>query len=326
MENESLEPLNGANIQVLMGDSIIREYESDEFGFFEIFFPKIDTYNIAIELGGYHSQYHEGLVISSYKIPHTLDLFLVSNKEEKIDIHCGERCWCINYEHHDWFVDTLPVMSGVIRDEKYKEPLPFAHVWLEIDGEVVRETEADFNGRFILDSIPIDSVNIRMFFMGYSSIRIRKVPFFTNQKWEMEFYLSATSRRRGCGYGYYYEEWTPPPIDLFAEEQRINDSLALVMPSSEYQDAEVELSLIGYPNPFMSTIQIDGGKKQKVRPGDILGALTGKNGIAGKQVGKINMFDNWAYVAVHKDASKPALAKLSEGKLKGRSFRVRRVR
>jgi ATP-independent RNA helicase DbpA len=54
--------------------------------------------------------------------------------------------------------------------------------------------------------------------------------------------------------------------------------------------------------------------------------LTGKNGIAGKQVGKINMFDNWAYVAVHKDASKPALAKLSEGKLKGRSFRVRRVR
>lgn len=81
----------------------------------------------------------------------------------------------------------------------------------------------------------------------------------------------------------------------------------------------------GY-KPEWATLQIDGGKKQKVRPGDILGALTGKNGIAGKQVGKINMFDNWAYVAVHKDASKPALAKLSEGKLKGRSFRVRRIR
>ena len=80
----------------------------------------------------------------------------------------------------------------------------------------------------------------------------------------------------------------------------------------------------GYKAP-MSTLQIDGGKKQKVRPGDILGALTGKNGIAGKQVGKIHIFDNCSYVAVSCDAARPALRKLSEGKLKGRSFRVRRI-
>ena len=53
----------------------------------------------------------------------------------------------------------------------------------------------------------------------------------------------------------------------------------------------------------MSTLQIDGGRKQKVRPGDILGALTGKNGIAGKQVGKIHIFDNCAYVAVTRGAA-----------------------
>ena len=75
----------------------------------------------------------------------------------------------------------------------------------------------------------------------------------------------------------------------------------------------------------MSTLQIDGGRKQKVRPGDILGALTGKNGIAGKQVGKIHIFDNCCYVAVTRDAVRPAFRKLSEGKLKGRSFRVRRI-
>ncbi len=78
--------------------------------------------------------------------------------------------------------------------------------------------------------------------------------------------------------------------------------------------------------PPMATLQIDGGKKQKVRPGDILGALTGNNGIAGKQVGKIDLFDNCAYVAVERGAAKPALKKLGEGKLKGRSFRVRRIR
>jgi ATP-independent RNA helicase DbpA len=79
-------------------------------------------------------------------------------------------------------------------------------------------------------------------------------------------------------------------------------------------------------NPLMATLLIDGGKKQKVRPGDILGALTGKNGIAGTQVGKIDIFDNRAFVAVHVDAAKSALKKLSDGKLKGRSFRVRLIR
>ena len=78
--------------------------------------------------------------------------------------------------------------------------------------------------------------------------------------------------------------------------------------------------------PNMSTILIDGGKKQKVRPGDILGALTGEKGIAGKQVGKIHLFDNWAYVAVACEALQPALRKLSAGKLKGRTFRARAVR
>lgn len=87
------------------------------------------------------------------------------------------------------------------------------------------------------------------------------------------------------------------------------------------------LNLLDKParEPAMATIQIDGGKKQKVRAGDILGALTGENGIAGKQVGKINISDNWAYVAVSRDAVRSALKKLGQGKLKGRSFRVRLI-
>ena len=75
--------------------------------------------------------------------------------------------------------------------------------------------------------------------------------------------------------------------------------------------------------PTMVTLLIDGGKKQKVRPGDILGALTGKEGIAGKDVGKIHIFDLRAYVAVEQKVAKDALKKLNEGKLKGRTFRVR---
>ncbi|MCW8995830.1 MAG: ATP-dependent RNA helicase DbpA [Psychromonas sp.] len=78
--------------------------------------------------------------------------------------------------------------------------------------------------------------------------------------------------------------------------------------------------------PNMITLRIDGGKKQKLRPGDIVGALTGANGIRGEQIGKIHVADNWAYLAVQRDCIKTAFKKLSEGKLKGRKFRVSVVR
>ena len=80
------------------------------------------------------------------------------------------------------------------------------------------------------------------------------------------------------------------------------------------------------PRAPMETLQIDGGKKQKIRAGDILGALTGENGVNGSQVGKINISDNWSFVAVSSDVYKVALYKLGAGKLKGRSFRVRLIR
>jgi ATP-independent RNA helicase DbpA len=77
--------------------------------------------------------------------------------------------------------------------------------------------------------------------------------------------------------------------------------------------------------PRYATLAIDGGKKNKVRPGDILGALTGDAGIAGRYVGKIDVFDFVTYVAVDRSVADSALTRLREGKIKGRKFRVRRV-
>ena len=48
----------------------------------------------------------------------------------------------------------------------------------------------------------------------------------------------------------------------------------------------------------MVTLQILGGRKDKIRPGDILGALTGEAGFTFEQVGKINVTDTSTYVAV----------------------------
>ncbi|UTW06269.1 ATP-dependent RNA helicase DbpA [Pseudomonas benzenivorans] len=75
--------------------------------------------------------------------------------------------------------------------------------------------------------------------------------------------------------------------------------------------------------PPMTTLCIGAGRKDKLRPGDILGALTGEAGIPGAQVGKIAIFDYQALVAVERGIAKQALKRLTDGKIKGRSLRVR---
>ena len=77
--------------------------------------------------------------------------------------------------------------------------------------------------------------------------------------------------------------------------------------------------------PPMVTLCIGAGRKDKLRPGDILGALTGDAGIAGTQVGKIAIFDFQAFVAVERGAARQALSRLNAGKIKGRSLKVRQL-
>ena len=79
----------------------------------------------------------------------------------------------------------------------------------------------------------------------------------------------------------------------------------------------------------MSTMRIEGGKKQKLRPGDILGALTsdkdGASTINGSQIGKIQVGNSWTYVAIERDLAKSAVQKISQGRLKGKRFRARLI-
>jgi len=73
----------------------------------------------------------------------------------------------------------------------------------------------------------------------------------------------------------------------------------------------------------MKTLVIDAGRQDKLRPGDILGALTGDAGLVAKDVGKIDVFATRAYVAISRPLANKALERLRAGKIKGRNFRVR---
>lgn len=77
--------------------------------------------------------------------------------------------------------------------------------------------------------------------------------------------------------------------------------------------------------PPMVTLQIVGGRKEKIRPGDVLGALTGEAGFQASQIGKINVNEFSTYVAVDRQIAEKALKALSEGRVKGKKVKVRRV-
>lgn len=73
----------------------------------------------------------------------------------------------------------------------------------------------------------------------------------------------------------------------------------------------------------MVTLQILGGRKDKIRPGDVLGALTGEAGFTAAQVGKIQVTDQSTYVAVDRAIARDALRKINAGKLKGKTVKAR---
>ena len=75
--------------------------------------------------------------------------------------------------------------------------------------------------------------------------------------------------------------------------------------------------------PPMATLQIVSGRKDKIRPGDVLGALTGEAGFTREQVGKITVTDQSTYVAVARTIAHEAVRKLSVGKVKGKTVKVR---
>ncbi|MBS0217292.1 MAG: ATP-dependent RNA helicase DbpA [Proteobacteria bacterium] len=76
------------------------------------------------------------------------------------------------------------------------------------------------------------------------------------------------------------------------------------------------------PQATMTTLRIDAGRTDKLRPGDIVGALTGDAGVSKDAIGKIDVFPTRSYVAIARNKAKHALEQLRAGKIKGRKFRV----
>jgi ATP-independent RNA helicase DbpA len=77
-----------------------------------------------------------------------------------------------------------------------------------------------------------------------------------------------------------------------------------------------------YLQGSVQTLCIDGGKKKKIRAGDILGTLCKDIGIENKKIGKINVYATHSYVAIDKSVVKKAFDGLKNGKIKGKKLRI----
>ena len=101
----------------------------------------------------------------------------------------------------------------------------------------------------------------------------------------------------------------------------LEDGLGIKIDAAELP--AVDIATLKPAKPLMATLQLDGGKKHKIRAGDIVGALTASKQLTNDDLGKIQLHDIWSFVAVKRTAVKLALQLIQQGKIKGKSIRAR---
>src|SRR5690554_1821164 len=111
--------------------------------------------------------------------------------------------------------------------------------------------------------------------------------------------------------------------DLSFRVKSIESQLNTEIPVFQTQSLEANNKTIN--KPPMLTLCLAAGRRDKIRPGDILDTLTSKGGIDGKDVGKIDVLPTLSYVAVKRKAADKALAHLLNNKVKNKVVKVRKI-
>ncbi|MCK9384926.1 MAG: ATP-dependent RNA helicase DbpA [Nevskia sp.] len=117
-------------------------------------------------------------------------------------------------------------------------------------------------------------------------------------------------------------------LHLFSSRERSRLSAVEARLGTKLTIGKLPMSALAADRPVPATfvtLCVDAGRRDKLRPGDLLGALTGDAGLAKEAVGKISTFDTRTYFAIDKKMAATALKRLREGKIKGKNFRVRPI-
>lgn len=88
------------------------------------------------------------------------------------------------------------------------------------------------------------------------------------------------------------------------------------------EELQIKKESTGKIRSFFETLFFSAGKKEKISRGDILGFLTAKGELEGAEIGKIDIADHYALVAVPRDKAKTVLAKISKEKIKNKRVKI----
>ncbi|MDD5202316.1 MAG: ATP-dependent RNA helicase DbpA [Sulfurimonas sp.] len=124
--------------------------------------------------------------------------------------------------------------------------------------------------------------------------------------------IGRTARAGAEGLAFtLYEPWEVEKVEVYQNDERL------------FEEADRLKVTNGFTmHPAFITLVIEGGKKDKLRAGDLLGALTGDAGLAGTSIGKIDIYEKQSYVAIEAKYANDAQKKLTNGKIKGKKFTV----
>lgn len=124
---------------------------------------------------------------------------------------------------------------------------------------------------------------------------------------------TARAGKEGLAFSFFVEREREKIHDIENYQGHINEYMKIESLSAE--------KIYDLRAP-MKTMYINGGKKEKVRPGDILGALVNEAGLEAKDVGNINIQEHQSFVAIEASKINQTISKLLNGKIKGRRFKV----
>ena len=131
------------------------------------------------------------------------------------------------------------------------------------------------------------------------------------------FEVTVSLARQGAVKGKKPSPEEVEKCESLIEAQKIKSNLIINKEITELETRPIYDLL-----PPMSTIYISGGKRDKLRPGDIVGAIVGEAGIDFKDIGKVSVTKILSFAAIKTEFVEKVIQKLNAGKIKKRKFKV----
>ncbi len=113
-------------------------------------------------------------------------------------------------------------------------------------------------------------------------------------------------------------------------EEHINDTdytamdiaAAFLKASLGAKEEEEEFGDTGAQDPSMVRLFINIGRKNNAKPGNIVGAIAGESGIAGSEIGTVDMFDKYTFVEVPRESARTVINAMQNAKIKGKQVAI----